>query len=133
MNLERAAPLLSGFPLRDSIWNKAVGGRIAREKNSALAMIGLYCDGKHGKNQNLCSECEALWQYAKARLEQCSFGEEKPTCRACPIHCFQAEERRKIREVMRYSGPRMLLPHPILALLHLLDGLTPKRSHLRDP
>jgi hypothetical protein len=24
---------------------------------------------------------------------------------------------------MRYAGPRMLLSHPILAILHLIDGL----------
>jgi hypothetical protein len=28
----------------------------------------------------------------------------------------------KIRTVMRYAGPRMLLRHPILAIGHLLDG-----------
>jgi hypothetical protein len=27
-----------------------------------------------------------------------------------------------VREVMRYSGPRMLKRHPVLALAHLVDG-----------
>jgi hypothetical protein len=30
--------------------------------------------------------------------------------------------------VMRYAGPRMLLSHPFLALLHLIDGLRKPRS-----
>jgi hypothetical protein len=30
--------------------------------------------------------------------------------------------RERIREVMRYAGPRMILRHPILAIWHLLDG-----------
>jgi hypothetical protein len=30
--------------------------------------------------------------------------------------------REKVKEVMRYSGPRMLLHHPILALRHVFDG-----------
>jgi hypothetical protein len=31
--------------------------------------------------------------------------------------------RERVRQVMRYSGPKMLLRHPIRALLHLLwDG-----------
>jgi hypothetical protein len=30
--------------------------------------------------------------------------------------------------VMRYAGPRMLLSHPVLALLHLIDGLRRRRS-----
>jgi hypothetical protein len=33
--------------------------------------------------------------------------------------------RERVRAVMRYAGPRMLLRHPILAVLHLLDGMRP--------
>jgi hypothetical protein len=29
----------------------------------------------------------------------------------------------QIQAVMRYAGRRMLLRHPILALLHVLDGM----------
>jgi hypothetical protein len=38
------------------------------------------------------------------------------------VHCYRAQQRERIRRVMRYSGPRMLLAHPLLALLHLLDA-----------
>jgi hypothetical protein len=30
--------------------------------------------------------------------------------------------RERVREVMRYSGPRMLTRHPVLAVAHLVDG-----------
>ena len=40
----------------------------------------------------------------------------------CPIHCYAKAEREQMREVMRHSGPRMLLRHPVLAIRHLLDG-----------
>ena len=30
--------------------------------------------------------------------------------------------REKIREVMKYAGPRMMSRHPILALFHFIDG-----------
>jgi hypothetical protein len=33
--------------------------------------------------------------------------------------------RQKVRQVMRYAGPRMLLRHPVLAIRHLLDGKRP--------
>ena len=33
--------------------------------------------------------------------------------------------RERVRQVMRYAGPRMLLRHPILALLHLRDERRP--------
>lgn len=48
------------------------------------------------------------------------YGEEKPTCNKCPIHCYKPEPKEQMRLVMRYSGPRMLLKHPILAVRHLL-------------
>jgi hypothetical protein len=32
--------------------------------------------------------------------------------------------RERIRSVMRYSGPRMLLRHPVLSVWHLLDKRT---------
>jgi hypothetical protein len=30
--------------------------------------------------------------------------------------------RERIRNVMRYSGPRMVYRHPVLALFHMVDG-----------
>jgi hypothetical protein len=54
---------------------------------------------------------------------RCPFGADKPTCANCTIHCYRAEMREQVREVMRYSGPRMMWRHPLLALAHLLiDG-----------
>jgi len=31
--------------------------------------------------------------------------------------------KEQVKAVMRYAGPRVLFHHPILALLHMLDGL----------
>ena len=31
--------------------------------------------------------------------------------------------REKIREVMRYAGPRMSYRHPLLAFYHFFDGM----------
>jgi hypothetical protein len=58
--------------------------------------------------------------YARTRLRKCPFQEGKTTCAKCPIHCYKPDRREKIRAVMRYAGPRMLVRHPILALLHLI-------------
>ncbi|MGD2206816.1 MAG: nitrous oxide-stimulated promoter family protein [Anaerolineae bacterium] len=102
---------------------------MAREQKTVEAMIGLYCQAKHakhaarqGSNGRLCAECEALQDYARQRLQKCPFQAGKTTCAKCPIHCYKADRREQIRTVMRYAGPRMLLRHPILALLHLADG-----------
>jgi hypothetical protein len=28
----------------------------------------------------------------------------KPKCKDCPVHCYKSEYRRRIKEVMRFSG-----------------------------
>ena len=52
----------------------------------------------------------------------CPFGEGKTTCARCPVHCYRKDMREKIRQVMRYSGPRMVYRHPVMAARHLMDG-----------
>jgi hypothetical protein len=68
---------------------------------------------------NLCAECSELLAYAETRLDRCPYGEQKPACNTCPIHCYKPEPKDQMRQVMRYSGPRMLLQHPLLAFRHL--------------
>lgn len=100
--------------------------RIARERRTLGIMIGRYCAGNHGpRAETLCGDCEALWTYAQTRLDRCVFADEKPTCAICPVHCYEATMRERVRNVMRWAGPRMLLPHPILTLLHLRDEKRP--------
>ncbi len=95
--------------------------RITREKKTVGAMIALYCRRQHG-GRELCLECGRLLEYAVARLDRCRFQSKKPTCARCPVHCYSAPMRDTVKTVMRYAGPRMILHHPVLACLHLLDG-----------
>jgi predicted amidophosphoribosyltransferase len=97
--------------------------RIAREKQTTRAMIAMYCRDQHGSADDLCGGCRELLDYAYCRLDRCPFGADKTTCAKCPIHCYKPAMRERVREVMRYAGPRMLLRHPMLALRHWLDGL----------
>ena len=90
------------------------------------AMIECYCRDHHGTNGHaLCQECQGLLDYASIRLERCRFGDAKPTCANCPVHCYQSKRRDQVKTVMRYAGPRMLWQHPILAVCHWLDGYRP--------
>jgi len=96
-------------------------GRLRREWRTIAAMITLYCGKRHGgRRGELCSECQELAAYARARLERCPFGGEKPTCANCRIHCYRATMRERVRDVMAFAGPRMLASHPYLALMHVL-------------
>ena len=94
--------------------------RIEWEKRTVRHMIELWCRGKHGGN-NLCEECQSLLDYSLARLEHCRFGEKKTKCHKCAVHCYRPEMRARIREVMRYSGPRMILCHPLEALRYMIS------------
>ena len=111
--------------------------RRSHELKTIEAMVAMYCRGhRHlcgqghreersddfGRRQPLCADCVDLQDYAKRRLERCVFGDAKPTCANCVVHCYSAEMRNRIRIVMRWAGPRMLLRHPLLALSHMIYG-----------
>jgi hypothetical protein len=104
--------------------------RLRRERQTLQAMICLYCQEQHGTRQGLCPSCVDLEAYALARLAHCRYGSNKSTCVNCPTHCYKPEMRQQVRTVMRYAGPRMLMKHPLLAILHLLDGKFDKRRNL---
>ena len=112
--------------------------RIDWEKRTVRHMIELWCRKNHGGKaccemgsrgsglvsqggQGLCGECRELLEYSLARLEHCKFGNAKTKCHKCPVHCYRPDMREKIRTVMRFSGPRMLLYHPLEALRYLFS------------
>lgn len=96
--------------------------RFDRERRTIEVMIRLYCRDHHAGAADLCEGCEALRSYADVRLTKCVFKLEKPTCAACPVHCYRPEMREQVKVVMRYAGPRMILRHPVLAVFHIIDG-----------
>ena len=94
--------------------------RLERERRTVDAMISLYCRDHHSATKDLCPDCAALSAYAFGRLERCVYGADKPTCANCPIHCYRPEMRARIREVMRYSGKRLILQGRLDLLRHYL-------------
>jgi len=100
---------------------------ISRQKATLKAMVRIYCRSHHpDHDRKLCPQCLELEQYAIQRLNKCPFGPTKGLCAKCEIHCYRPDMRRRIREVMRYSGPKILARHPLLAIFHLIDGWTGK-------
>ena len=96
--------------------------RIMREKEMFPEMIKLYCHGVHkAKKGSLCPECSELCAYALNRLDHCRWGNDKNFCSQCPCHCYKPDMREKIRAVMRYSGLRILLYHPLIGSLHFVE------------
>lgn len=101
---------------------EVLSGKLLREFQTIKAMVEIYCkahcDAK-GKLET-CQDCQDFLTYAHTKLDRCPYGQNKPTCNKCPVHCYKPELKAKAREIMIYSGPRMLLPHPIMAIRHLL-------------
>lgn len=95
--------------------------RIEKEKDTIKLMIGIYCKKEHSTNGKLCNECEGLLNYANKRLDFCKFGDEKSFCSKCPIHCYKKDMREKIKKVMKFSGPRLILYRPLDLIKHILQ------------
>lgn len=106
-----------------------IAKRRAREERTVSQMIALYCAGNHSDaphdeqavcGEPVCASCAELDAYAALRTRRCRKMDVKTSCDACENHCYKPEMRERIRQVMRYSGPRMLRKHPIAAVRHLI-------------
>ena len=88
-----------------------MGKRIEREKMTIQRMIALY--------QRRCPEAQAddahyqaLNAYADKRLDKCVFGENKPACKQCPVHCYQPAKREEMKQIMRRAADALAPPDP---------------------
>ncbi len=105
--------------------------RILRERKTVEAMIRLYCHDHHGtRAEALCSDCQALTAYAGERLARCPFQENKTVCAKCRVHCYKAQMREGIREVMRYAGEAYWICSQCCpVLIHHPERLSDKLPH----
>gem|GEM_PF-356372 len=111
------------YTMHEPSQSNPLSPRLARELKTITAMVTIYCRDHHScPDRDLCEQCSDFLAYAQQRLAHCPFKEHKPTCGNCPIHCYKNQMQTMAREIMRYSGPKMLWHHPILACFHLLDG-----------
>lgn len=101
--------------------------RLDRERHTIRVMIEIFCQGRHS-TEPLCTDCQGLLTYAMQRIEKCPYQGDKPTCAKCSIHCYRPAMRERVRQVMRYAGPRMMIYHPMLAALHTWDEITKSRT-----
>ena len=104
---------------------KPLEGELAKEFKTIVAMTHIYCRDHHGTLSGLCEDCREFTDFAEYRLVKCPYGQIKPTCKHCPVHCYRKDMKELARTIMVYSGPRMLLKHPILAIRHLLHDRKP--------
>jgi hypothetical protein len=110
-----------------------LSGAMIKDLRVLTEFVELYCRSKHGDARrtkidtsflaggtvHLCGECSALVNHAAEKRQHCPL-DPKPSCKKCPVHCYGNDYRRRIREVMAFSGRRMILRGRLDYLVHFL-------------
>ena len=94
--------------------------RTKRKISSVSIMVTMYCNAKHVKS-GLCVPCSKLLDYSIEKINNCKSKVPAAKCSTCKTHCYSITMREQIKSVMRYSGPRMLLYHPVMFIRHTLS------------
>ncbi|HEX2973999.1 MAG TPA: nitrous oxide-stimulated promoter family protein [Tepidisphaeraceae bacterium] len=112
--------------------------KLHRDLKTLALFIRIYCESRHptapkspvqlrthdvpaiiGRPLDLCPDCAKLLMHAFVKRTRCPMN-PKPACKRCPSHCYHPTYRAQIRQVMRYSGRRLLLSGRLDYLFHLL-------------
>ena len=95
--------------------------RTARDRKVLEAMGRIFCKAHHSGEKDpcaLCSLCHEIVEVTLVRTASCPYGHEG-NCQDCAIHCQRGEAQERIREIMRYAAPRMVLRHPLMTMEYL--------------
>jgi hypothetical protein len=117
---------------------KITDPELERDLRTLVRFIEVYCKRRHkdepkvgvklkthdveairGRPVALCHACTKLLTHAFVKRSHCPF-DPKPACKHCPEHCYHPDYRARIREVMKYSGIRLVLTGRLDYLYHLL-------------
>lgn len=101
--------------------------KIYKEMEVVDLMIDIYYKKQIRLDEGKNVEKKDLINYCHYRLSKCPFKDNKPFCSNCKIHCYDKIHQELIRKVMRYSGPRMMIYHPIIAIRHLIESSKNKK------
>ncbi len=94
-------------------------GRHADAPRQPVCLKGHDVTRLHGRKIVLCEDCARLLAHAFTKREHCPM-DPKPSCKHCTEHCYHPRYRQMIREVMRYSGRRLVLTGRLDYLIKLL-------------
>jgi hypothetical protein len=116
----------------------SASSELVKDLKTLALFIELYCRYKHadqqrekvdlqthdvaaiaGKSIVLCPQCTKLLAHAFVKRSHCPM-HPKPMCKHCPSHCYHPTYRAQIREVMKFSGRKMVLAGRLDYLFHLL-------------
>ena len=92
----------------------------SRHKGQTAFQIPTELSGIFPAGVELCPDCAALLDYSLLKRRNCPLN-PKPSCKHCHIHCYSKEYRAKIREVMGFSGRRMIMRGRLDYLWHFFS------------
>lgn len=111
---------------------------LTRKERKDLKVLALftsvYCTAHHDQQTPLhelpaelgslahyrcCEQCQQFLRYAIERRLRCPL-QPKPACKQCPVHCYRPGHRERVREIMRYSGRRLIRRGRLDLLWHFL-------------
>lgn len=112
--------------------------KLSHDLDVLARFVRIFCDDKHAGEPRqviafkfgeatellsrppvLCGDCTKLLTHAVYKRLHCPM-DPKPACKHCPDHCYHPNYRQRIREVMRYSGWRMIKSGRVDLLMHML-------------
>jgi hypothetical protein len=89
-----------------------------------INFVRVFCCSRHGnqtgftlppdlagmfrKGLHVCPDCRTLLEYTLEKRHRCPL-DPKPSCKHCHIHCYNSMYRGRIREIMAFSGKRMIM------------------------
>ena len=98
---------------------------MTRQMRKDIRLIGkfteVWCGGRQHQTRHpfqlpdglgqlrLCSECSGFVEYAINKRQKCPLEVEKPSCKHCRIHCYAEKQRAMVKQIMAWSGRRMIL------------------------
>ncbi len=115
----------------------AMSRKLRRDLRTLALFVDVFCRSRHrhdpkglvalkthdvraiyGKPLYLCDDCRKLLIHAFIKRTYCPL-DPKPACKKCPQHCYAPAYRARIRQVMKYSGQRLILRGRLDYLFHM--------------
>jgi hypothetical protein len=111
-NIESAVPALDEKIGKDVAVLAEFIHIFCSDKHPDAATSGAESGGTVGRylamfEYGYCADCMKLLLHAASKRVLCPF-DPKPACKKCETHCYGPGYRERIREVMRYSGMRLI-------------------------
>lgn len=93
-----------------------------RDLKTLEAIGRIYCKAHHqGTEQDeagLCPSCREAVESTFARAANCP-NHQTNNCEDCEVKCQRGDAQKRIKQIMRYSAPRMIFCHPLMTLEYL--------------